>query len=228
MRLAQYARKINEKPSVIAQFLQNNFEDLPAIQPNTLLTETHITAITKQFTPSKIVVKNSAIDSENRTQQVIIKQHIDESGTIKAPKISMEGVKVVGKIALPEQNKPKEEEEVSNYSEEDTSDKIKQTIEDHRANLHNQKQHSNKKTHSAHQEKEKRIKRANQHKEQKEKEAEKRRKKSHYEKMMQQKKQQPTKKKTKKKTKSTATINTITQEQKPTSLWRKFTYWLNH
>ena len=116
MRLAQISRKLNIKPKEILDFAQSKLDKNISIAPNTMLPEEVVEQIIEHFTSQKEVVINESLQIDSNTEKITDEDKIIEptessteetdliieDGVIKAPKIEVEGVKVVGKIDLPE------------------------------------------------------------------------------------------------------------------------------
>lgn len=155
-------------------------------------------------------------------------------GIIKAPKVEVEGIKVVGKIELPEKPKDEPEEsetenqdEVSEEDESTAKNEVKQYKEPTPKKKRSQQRKGKRKTITYEEQKE----REQLIYEKKREAAEKKRKEQkrlNYEKLMQQKAAKAnvsSKKKTKKKLQNKTT--TETNKPEPKTLWGKFLRWLN-
>ena len=130
MRLGQLARKVNISPSDIeAHLIEAKFPAESGI--NTRLSDGQVQLILKRFAPQLLVTELNEIleSSDEDIQQVSVPvQEIPESpvadseetsesdepqslpDVIKAPKIELQGLKVLGKIDLPEPKKKPEPE----------------------------------------------------------------------------------------------------------------------
>jgi hypothetical protein len=177
------------------------------------------------------------IDTEdNDVHELII-----EEGVIKAPKPEVEGIKVVGKIDLPEPN-----EETSESAEEDNSEgdvekahvpqdtPVKKDIDSNREDKNKDKRSPNKKKSNSKsrpslEEKKKRQEERYKKEQAAKKKREKEKKKENYEKMMKEKSSAPKKsiaKKQKKSNKKPDSQNKVSKDQ-PKTIWGKFMRWLN-
>jgi hypothetical protein len=134
MRLGQLARKLAVRPADIAEFLAQNNIQLAA-STNVRLEKEQVALIMKRFVPGwvespmeeveeKTVVNEIAPESPVSEQLPVIEVTEDTelqssppetNEVIRAPKVELSGLKVVGKIELPE---PKKKEEP--LKEEDT------------------------------------------------------------------------------------------------------------
>jgi hypothetical protein len=144
MRLAQLARKLALKPSDIVAFLA---EKGVAIEnnSNTKLSDEHVDKVMAHFVgPGPSSENQPPVDAPPQVQDEIIEvnpreklkveealktTHDEENTTeenkievIKAPKVDLPGLKVVGKIELPEKKK-KEETQAEEGAESDTQEK---------------------------------------------------------------------------------------------------------
>ncbi|MBK5280372.1 MAG: hypothetical protein JJE09_16055 [Bacteroidia bacterium] len=142
MRLAQLARKLVIRPTVIVEFLINNniqIED----GSNTRLEDEHVALIMQKFAPSRAaeVAAELAVEKEievespiPETHEIDTPQELAESNTdisiiepqveielIKAPKVELSGLKVLGKIELPEPKKKDLEIETESIEKEETA-----------------------------------------------------------------------------------------------------------
>jgi len=122
MRLGQLARKLALRPAEISAFLLKHNIRIDE-GANTRLEEDHVILILKQFAPAEInptlfieAVEESNeefVDNEPKEesiQAVEVKEpapvdEISATEVIKAPKIELSGLKVLGKIDLPEPKK---------------------------------------------------------------------------------------------------------------------------
>jgi hypothetical protein len=128
MRLGQLSRKLDIKPSEIASFIKSEFNTDVDQDLNTRLEDQHVEALEKKFgseiktesdhthtVHSPIEVPHyheasheTAVASTNEKDPFIPLPVDPDAELIKAPKIKLDGLKVVGKIELP-QKKQKEE-----------------------------------------------------------------------------------------------------------------------
>jgi hypothetical protein len=129
MRLGQLARKLALRPSQLVDFLatkQINLEE----GSNARLQDEHVTAIVTYFAPDRLqeivnqskeevvvevtpeVITPEPIELKETIEEVVAEaktQEPQEVELIKAPKVELTGLKVLGKIELPE---PKKKEEL--------------------------------------------------------------------------------------------------------------------
>lgn len=134
MRLAQLARKIGIKPSEIAAFLANKnlpIEDtsnakvadelvevvlmhyapnlLPSAQEEEAVEEPAEKVKPTSAPQSKEIQEEVALDVPDKTEEVIIEESNTSNVVIKPVLVELPGLKVVGKIDLPEPKKKEEE-----------------------------------------------------------------------------------------------------------------------
>ena len=138
MRLGQLARKLSLRPAQIVEFLaQNNIqiED----NSNTRIEDNHTELVVNHFAPgtfqqvselveepeeSKAVENEQRVVEEVTAQGEISEQQVStDAEVIRVPKIELSGLKVLGKIELPELKKKevvveKTEEEITAPAEE--------------------------------------------------------------------------------------------------------------
>lgn len=131
MRLAQLARKIAVKPSEIAAFLAARSIEVED-SSNAKINDDHVVMVLKHFSPETLMAENSNPEAEHATEEVVgtgtgemtgepethepvadQEEELEITETtfnevIKPPKVELPGLKVVGKIDLPE---PKKKEE---------------------------------------------------------------------------------------------------------------------
>ena len=139
MRLGQLARKLALRPSDIVEFLAENNIRIPE-GANARLENDHVNLIMKRFVPGwtetleveaepeeEVILPEAGLNSDQLntedhtgpTTEPVQEQELTEESNevIRAPKIELSGLKVLGKIDLPEQKKkedlPKEEGPVS-------------------------------------------------------------------------------------------------------------------
>ncbi len=153
MRLAQLARKIAVKPSEIASFLASQaiaIED----SSNAKVEDMYVDLVLKHFAPELIAKEakgsnapiKAEIEETGETQEEKLPVEMEppvaeiETSTtddvkipdevIKPPKVELPGLKVVGKINLPE---PKKKEEVEDEGQveasEDVGEELKKNVE---------------------------------------------------------------------------------------------------
>ncbi len=146
MRLAQIARKLKVKTSEVVAFVDQKFGDQIVHAPNTRIPDDYVNAILEHFTvhqeekseeidsptqfstPEQIeetqeVQAEVALDNEQAESQIEEVEETEElnieDGVIKAPKVEVTGVKVVGKIDLPGDKAEEAEKESEEKSEEE-------------------------------------------------------------------------------------------------------------
>lgn len=267
MRLGQFARKLEVKPSEIAEFLNSEHGLEISVHPNSKIPEALLDSVKEKFyvEENQTVTKNkleAPIESEkieipestNSPQEEIEEKFVEEKSeeaqiesdetdvqmpelepplkewqrgefvpdelkeqaeTIKAPKIDLEGLKVVGKIELPEKpiseseesTEPKEQKVTRGPKKHGKKTKRKYSKEERDA-------YAAKKKQKAH---EKRLK-----------EQEESRRKEHYQKILENQKNNTKKKKKTRKTAANLQNQKRTEKKpEPTTLWGKFKRWLN-
>lgn len=127
MRLGQLARKLGIRPAEIVEFLGASQIQIDE-GSNTRLAVEHVVLITRQFAPAAeeegVEVQSDKVESapeevppmtistENKTDD-FLEETVDEKAftgpeqveVIKAPKIELAGLKVLGKVDLPEPKK---------------------------------------------------------------------------------------------------------------------------
>jgi hypothetical protein len=148
MRLGQLARKLSVRPSQLVDFLAKKQIHLEE-GSNARLQDEHVIALVNYFAPERLqeIVTQTKVDSDNSvestsevTPAVVIPEpeeikekeeilvenvQVEESQEIeliKAPKVELTGLKVLGKIELPE---PKKKE----VSETETTDTTQEQVE---------------------------------------------------------------------------------------------------
>jgi hypothetical protein len=135
MRLAQLARKLTIRPTAIVEYLiEHNIQIDDG--SNTRLEHTHIALIMQKFAPAKAAEVAAELAIEKETEEALVleepaaivaPQNIPESNTfsdsaekievIRPQKIELTGLKVLGKIELPELKK-KEAEALLNQTQQ--------------------------------------------------------------------------------------------------------------
>lgn len=118
MRIGQIARQINISPGEIIEFIQNQGFTTD-IDTNARLDEQQIKAIFDHFAPKKANALDTLIASQpaQGTEMDAARDHTAGENsdapveTIRAPKIELQGLRVVGKIELPEPKKKQPEPE---------------------------------------------------------------------------------------------------------------------
>jgi hypothetical protein len=163
MRLAQLARKLTIRPTVIVDFLtQHNIQIEDG--SNTRLEDVHVDLIMKKFAPTRVaeiaaeLVLEKEIelkaDISEESMENISEPAIQESSTfllqdsgpekievIKAPKVELSGLKVLGKIELPEPKK----KEAETTGDQPQPDQPIPTEVDKKPRLENRKPYTNRK-----------------------------------------------------------------------------------
>lgn len=142
MRLAQLARKLSLKSTTIVDFLAGQGVAVDD-SPNAKIDEVHARAVISHFAPALLDVEESIAQEAEYTVEVIKEEPVeipepsDESivveefnefeteinsstetveelpDVIRAPKIELSGLKVLGKIELPEKKKKEETQEIN-------------------------------------------------------------------------------------------------------------------
>src|SRR5688572_23426783 len=131
MRLGQLARKLSLRPAQIVEFLAlNNVQIVD--NSNTRIEDNHTELVINHFAPGTFQQMSESIDEpeeiipvekelpivEVETQTETSESHVnEESEVIRVPKIELSGLKVLGKIELPEPKKKEPvEEQVENVN----------------------------------------------------------------------------------------------------------------
>lgn len=241
--------------TIIDQFTKKESTSIPEsgqMKAKSELTETEQKEeIETTATPSNIVKKEEGIhetkaESENLGEEKSTEEpeilNI-EDGVIKAPKVEVQGIKVVGKIELP---KTKEDavEELSNEKqiEKDTETTATEPTEEaekksklspvQKKKKSKHKKKSERKP-TSHQEQQALAQKRHEERVREEKLLEKEKKKAHYEKMMQERQQKSSKKsktspsKLKEISKKNKSAQPKPTKKEPKTLWGKFMRWLN-
>jgi hypothetical protein len=149
MRLGQLARKLNLSPTDLINYLASN--GIEAVEgPNTRLNDDQISLVAKQFNPDgKIEIAPTVVEEiapaapapvveeiavnvklEIPTEEPIVADEVsteepdqlEKSEVIKAPKVELAGLKVLGKIELPE---PKKKEPIAATEENPEAEPVK-------------------------------------------------------------------------------------------------------
>jgi hypothetical protein len=133
MRLGQLARRLSLRPAQIVEFLANNNIQLDP-NSNTRLEDSHVSIIVQKYAPESLTAIVSEPDEIEEVAQVIevelpiaepvvVQQPLteevkttEEIEVIRVPKIELSGLKVLGKIELPE---PKKKEPVTEQKPEE-------------------------------------------------------------------------------------------------------------
>jgi len=151
MRLGQLARKLSVRPSQLVDFLSKKQIHLEE-GSNARLQDEHVTAIVNYFAPERLqeIVAQTKVDSENILEPtievapaLILPEPIDikekeellvenvrveepqEIELIKAPKVELIGLKVLGKIELPEPKKKEPSTPTDTIDTAEQEEKIK-------------------------------------------------------------------------------------------------------
>lgn len=130
MRLGQLARKLSLRPAQIVEFLAKNNIQIEE-SSNGRLEDSHVSIIVRHYAPDSLKQITEEIDEAEEFVQVedeqqVVAPVIIESGNaenqpteipevIRVPKIELSGLKVLGKIELPE---PKKKEAITEPTEE--------------------------------------------------------------------------------------------------------------
>ena len=122
MRLGQLARQLSVKPDDIVNFLGSRSISLESGN-NTRIDDSHVEMILQHFSPGNESIKQQIIQEPETTEpepeaQIVTEEPVAEppgeteiAELIKAPKIELQGLRVLGKIDLPEKKKPEPEKE---------------------------------------------------------------------------------------------------------------------
>jgi nitrate reductase NapAB chaperone NapD len=130
MRLGQLARKLSLRPAQLVEFLAKNNIQIEE-SSNARLEDSHVEVIVRHYAPESLTQIKEEIDEveevvqiENE-QQIVAPVVVESENTenqstelpevIRVPKIELSGLKVLGKIELPE---PKKKEAISEPTEE--------------------------------------------------------------------------------------------------------------
>ncbi|MDZ4716777.1 MAG: hypothetical protein SH819_15030 [Cytophagales bacterium] len=116
MRLGQLARRLAIKPDEIVRFLASNEITIES-GGNTRLDDKHVDLILERFAPKNEALQHEIQAAPDRVEEPSPVPDSQESTadspdpevqpeTIKAPKVELAGLKVLGKIELPEKKKP--------------------------------------------------------------------------------------------------------------------------
>lgn len=249
MRLAQLARKIQVKPSELINFILNQFDHKINSTPNTVIPKEYLGAIVEHFvlkketndTTHKVIEKTVAeveqctVTEPESTEKVEIEETESteeteetilniEDGVIRAPKVKIEGVTVVGKIELPTKPEVQEEEKEEAKETVEKSEKPKPT----RIPRTPQKTKNGRKSELNYEEEKQKERQAYKEELRRKKELAKKKKRAHYEAMVKEKGTKLPKKKKPTKAQQLQTEIEKKKENRPTSLWGRFIYWLNN
>jgi hypothetical protein len=249
MRLGQLARKLSIKPGEVIDFLKQN--DVAAESgSNTRLDDEHVKRIVTEFAPQMLGTVLAMEETEEAQQtapespvndQEIVHTEIEESdGTggepevsdpetnqpepieiIRAPKVELPGLKVVGKIDLPEPKKIDSEEADDLKQDEEQGQRPRSNDFNHSRHARKQK-HPTKNSVVLRREREERDARRQQAIEE---EQEKRRRTENYQKKFKLAETKPSKKKVKKSFSGKPSVVEHPKKQ-PRNLVVKFKKWL--
>ncbi len=140
MRLGQLARKLSLRPTQIVEFLAKNNIQIDS-SSNTRLEDSHVGIIVQCYAPGSLdKIENEPDEIEEAVPVMAVQPPVDESvmlqpvadksqsaeeiETIRVQKIELSGLKVLGKIELPE---PKKKEPVTEQPQEVTEATIPET-----------------------------------------------------------------------------------------------------
>ena len=124
MRLGQLARKLEVRPNQIVEFLATQNVELTS-GTNTRISPEQLDMVVRFFSPGKLIedsseeveermpennpenseVINAELTSDSLRDSVVEEYPVEKEDVIKAPKIELSGLKVLGKIELPEKFK---------------------------------------------------------------------------------------------------------------------------
>lgn len=120
MRLGQLARRLAIKTDEIVRHLASR-QIIIESGNNTRLAEAHVELILQEFAPANEVLQNEISLEADRPEPLVTNTETDPPlseqsasepsevlETIKAPKVELAGLKVLGKIDLPEKKKPEQ------------------------------------------------------------------------------------------------------------------------
>lgn len=236
MRLAQLARKLKIKPTEIISFVSDRFDYTINSTPNSIVPKEYLNPIVEHFILG-VQAKEEKIEAKPQVQTKVetistiegketqeTKINL-EDGVIRTPKIEVPGVKVVGKIELPSKPEIQEEETKEKTTIEESKEEQSSTSK------RNSKKPKKRERKEVNYEEKRKLERQQHLTEiKRKKELEKKKRKAHYETLMKEKQAnfKPKKKKTTTKTKQIQLRRKMEEENKPTSLWGKFIYWLNN
>lgn len=124
MRLGQLARQLTIKTDAIVRFLASQQITVES-GSNTRLEDAHVMLVLQRFAPANESLQNQISTEPDRPDLLVVteggemsqEEPIDSMEseipeTIKAPKVELTGLKVIGKIDLPEKKKPEHLEKV--------------------------------------------------------------------------------------------------------------------
>jgi hypothetical protein len=157
MRLGQLARKLALRPTEIVSFLAENNVQIDD-GSNTRLDDGHVALVLQKFAPARFEEREQEQPAETTSEAedggqpeetdsaqpageesippspTATEENLHEEGKpelIKAPKVELSGLKVIGKIELPEvKKKPEPKEEVQAEGDQPSPEKVRQP--DHR------------------------------------------------------------------------------------------------
>lgn len=147
MRLGQLARKLSIRQSEIVDFLQQQNISIEN-GSNTRLEDSHVVLIMKQYAPAREAEFIAELANEKHTEEpmeevkrevqpmLVLPESLPSSNeekpeVIRVPKIELSGLKVVGKIELPEPKK-KDEKQVADEFPKELSPEPKQEERPHK------------------------------------------------------------------------------------------------
>lgn len=234
MRLVQISRKLDIQPSYIAKYLIDTGDASINFGPNTKISEEQVTQIISHFShlnPENDPKSTNLNDLETKKiDYSYFETQLDpELETIKAPKVDLQGITVIGKIDLPQKKQaaPSEQTEETSSEKENTTNNEKKVTRVHKK--HTKKQHHKKIL--SYEEQLKQEQESYQKSQEKKKKQEKHKKKEYYNTIVKTQQAKPTtpKKKTKAQIRKIEIqqIKRKEEENKPTTLWGKFMKWLN-
>lgn len=136
MRLGQLARKLSIRQSEIVDFLQQQNISIEN-GSNTRLEDSHVVLIMKQYAPTREEEFIAELANEKHTEEPMeeVKREVqpmpvlpeslpssneEKPEVIRVPKIELSGLKVVGKIELPEPKKKDEKPVADEFPKEPT------------------------------------------------------------------------------------------------------------
>jgi hypothetical protein len=111
MRLGQLARQLAISPDELVTYLANREIALDS-HPNTRLEDKHVEVILQHFAPGNDELRQQVQEQLPDTAEPLEAAPAEDATPpelIKAPKVELPGLRVVGKIDLPEKKKPEPE-----------------------------------------------------------------------------------------------------------------------
>lgn len=223
MKLGQLARKLSIQATDLIRFIQEELSVTIDPAPNAEIPAEILPEIYQHFESKKENLSSS-------DEEILTEADLNiKDGVITAPKVEVQGVKVVGKIDLPE---PKVEEPSEEEKEEEKDAGKETSTQKSRPKRRDRRERKRKpKRTLTYQEQQEQEKQAHQQKMEQKRAAEKKRKKEHYKQLMEQRQdsvssRRLTKKKLAKEQERLAAQKRA--EEAPQGLWAKFIYWLNN